>query len=150
MRDEKEERKKQARSNKQTRQSNTAHPRQSHVYTCISLSLLCQQAVSAESVSSNRAGPTPHVRFSSTTTSITAQPTPHSPPTTSTHPPLPTSHTLTKRTVYIKEEGAKFPPTKVGGQSTLKLKVCNKDSVQHQVYTCIYIYINNFIRMWYI
>ena len=29
MRDEKEERKKQARSNKQTRQSNTAHPRQS-------------------------------------------------------------------------------------------------------------------------
>ena len=35
MRDEKEERKKQARSNKQTRQSNTAHPRQSLVYTCI-------------------------------------------------------------------------------------------------------------------
>ena len=52
MRDEKEERKKQARSNKQTRQSNTAHPRQSlmhhkhlasweftfldfHVHTCI-------------------------------------------------------------------------------------------------------------------
>ena len=44
MRDEKEERKKQARSNKQTRQSNTAHPRQSlflekmschvRVYTC--------------------------------------------------------------------------------------------------------------------
>ena len=32
MRDEKEERKKQARSNKQTRQSNTAHPRQSHVH----------------------------------------------------------------------------------------------------------------------
>ena len=36
MRDEKEERKKQARSNKQTRQSNTAYPRQSllhvHVY----------------------------------------------------------------------------------------------------------------------
>ena len=31
MRDEKEERKKQARSNKQTRQSNKAHPRQSHV-----------------------------------------------------------------------------------------------------------------------
>ena len=29
MRDEKEERKRQARSNKQTRQSNTAHPRQS-------------------------------------------------------------------------------------------------------------------------
>ena len=29
MRDEKEEQKKQARSNKQTRQSNTAHPRQS-------------------------------------------------------------------------------------------------------------------------
>ena len=29
LRDEKEERKKQARSNKQTRQSNTAHPRQS-------------------------------------------------------------------------------------------------------------------------
>ena len=29
MRDEKEERKKQARSNKQTRQNNTAHPRQS-------------------------------------------------------------------------------------------------------------------------
>ena len=29
MRDEKEEKKKQARSNKQTRQSNTAHPRQS-------------------------------------------------------------------------------------------------------------------------
>ena len=29
MRDEKEERKKQSRSNKQTRQSNTAHPRQS-------------------------------------------------------------------------------------------------------------------------
>ena len=29
MRDDKEERKKQARSNKQTRQSNTAHPRQS-------------------------------------------------------------------------------------------------------------------------
>ena len=29
MRDEKEERKKQAKSNKQTRQSNTAHPRQS-------------------------------------------------------------------------------------------------------------------------
>ena len=29
MREEKEERKKQARSNKQTRQSNTAHPRQS-------------------------------------------------------------------------------------------------------------------------
>ena len=29
MRDEEEERKKQARSNKQTRQSNTAHPRQS-------------------------------------------------------------------------------------------------------------------------
>ena len=29
MRDEKEERKKQARSNKQTRQSNTAHPKQS-------------------------------------------------------------------------------------------------------------------------
>ena len=29
MRDEKEERKKQARSNKQTRQGNTAHPRQS-------------------------------------------------------------------------------------------------------------------------
>ena len=29
MRDENEERKKQARSNKQTRQSNTAHPRQS-------------------------------------------------------------------------------------------------------------------------
>ena len=29
MRDEKEKRKKQARSNKQTRQSNTAHPRQS-------------------------------------------------------------------------------------------------------------------------
>ena len=35
MRDEKEERKKQARSNKQTRQSNTAHPRQSlfHVHS---------------------------------------------------------------------------------------------------------------------
>ena len=32
MRDEKEERKKQARSNKQTRQSNTAHPRQSLLY----------------------------------------------------------------------------------------------------------------------
>ena len=32
MRDEKEERKKQARSNKQTRQSNTAHPRQSLVH----------------------------------------------------------------------------------------------------------------------
>ena len=32
MRDEKEGRKKQARSNKQTRQSNTAHPRQSHVH----------------------------------------------------------------------------------------------------------------------
>ena len=32
MRDEKEQRKKQARSNKQTRQSNTAHPRQSHVH----------------------------------------------------------------------------------------------------------------------
>ena len=32
MRDEKEERKKQARSNKQTRQSNTAHPRQSLMY----------------------------------------------------------------------------------------------------------------------
>ena len=49
MRDEKEERKKQARSNKQIRQSNTAHPRQSlflekmsclrcrEVYTCIYL-----------------------------------------------------------------------------------------------------------------
>ena len=41
MRDEKEEKKKQARSNKQTRQSNTAHPRQSlflekmsHMYMC--------------------------------------------------------------------------------------------------------------------
>ena len=35
MRDEKEERKKQARSNKQTRQSNTAHPRQSLcIFTC--------------------------------------------------------------------------------------------------------------------
>ena len=34
MRDEKEERKKQARSNKQTRQSNTAHPRQSLACTC--------------------------------------------------------------------------------------------------------------------
>ena len=33
MRDEKEERKKQARSNKQTRQSNTAHPRP--MYTCM-------------------------------------------------------------------------------------------------------------------
>ena len=32
MRDEKEERKKQARSNKQTRQSNTAHPRHVHVH----------------------------------------------------------------------------------------------------------------------
>ena len=31
MRDEKEERKKQARSNKQTRQSNTAHPMYMHV-----------------------------------------------------------------------------------------------------------------------
>ena len=44
MRDEKEERKKQARSNKQTRQSNTAHPRQSllleHVYICIHTALL--------------------------------------------------------------------------------------------------------------
>ena len=36
MRDEKEERKKQARSNKQTRQSNTAHPRQSHVHVLLS------------------------------------------------------------------------------------------------------------------
>ena len=52
MRDEKEERKKQARSNKQTRQSNTAHPRQSlflvhdtmysHVIICLCLqSMLC-------------------------------------------------------------------------------------------------------------
>ena len=32
MRDEKEERKKQARSNKQTRQSNTAHPRHMYMY----------------------------------------------------------------------------------------------------------------------
>ena len=32
MRDEKEERKKQARSNKQTKQSNTAHPRHVHVH----------------------------------------------------------------------------------------------------------------------
>ena len=44
MRDEKEGRKKQARSNKQTRQSNTAHPRQSlflrkmsYVYTSVGL-----------------------------------------------------------------------------------------------------------------
>ena len=44
MRDEKKERKKQARSNKQTRQSNTAHPRQSlfleHVYMYIHVLLL--------------------------------------------------------------------------------------------------------------
>ena len=40
MRDEKEERKKQARSNKQTRQSNTAHPRQSlFMYVSIDHSL---------------------------------------------------------------------------------------------------------------
>ena len=38
MRDEKEERKKQARSNKQTRQSNTAHPR--HMYMS-ALGVLC-------------------------------------------------------------------------------------------------------------
>ena len=36
MRDEKEERKKQARSNKQTRQSNTAHPRQYMIYVTMS------------------------------------------------------------------------------------------------------------------
>ena len=35
MRDEKEGRKKQARSNKQTRQSNTAHPRQSLKMSCL-------------------------------------------------------------------------------------------------------------------
>ena len=67
MRDEKEERKKQARSNKQTRQSNTAHPRQSlflekmsclgwdsnprhvhlndHIIHCKALSLTVVQAV---------------------------------------------------------------------------------------------------------
>ena len=37
MRDEKEERKKQTRSNKQTRQSNTAHPRQSLFLRCTSM-----------------------------------------------------------------------------------------------------------------
>ena len=36
MRDEKEGRKKQARSNKQTRQNNTAHPRQSRTVHCVS------------------------------------------------------------------------------------------------------------------
>ena len=43
MRDEKEERKKQARSNKQTRQSNTAHPRQSiHVHAAhFSMKIYC-------------------------------------------------------------------------------------------------------------
>ena len=42
MRDEKEERKKQARSNKQTRQSNTAHPRQSLFLYMYMVMLLCQ------------------------------------------------------------------------------------------------------------
>ena len=37
MRDEKEEKMKQARSNKQTRQSNTAHPRHMYMYTCMYL-----------------------------------------------------------------------------------------------------------------
>ena len=43
MRDEKEERKKQARSNKQTRQSNTAHPRQSlfHVHVNTHIYIAC-------------------------------------------------------------------------------------------------------------
>ena len=62
MRDEKEERKKQARSNKQTMQSNTAHPRQSlflrkmscfgwdsnhmYMYTCALYSLCMSHAIS--------------------------------------------------------------------------------------------------------
>ena len=44
MRDEKEERKKQARSNKQTRQSNTAHPRQSlflEKMSCLGYMYMC-------------------------------------------------------------------------------------------------------------
>ena len=47
MRDEKEERKKQARSNKQTRQSNTAHPRQSlflEKMSCLTCTCTCMQS----------------------------------------------------------------------------------------------------------
>ena len=54
MRDEKEERKKQARSNKQTRQSNTAHPRQSHIHIHVYLHGACGKINSHPQTPSNK------------------------------------------------------------------------------------------------
>lgn len=77
------------------------------------------QAVSGESVRPQPSSLAPHVHFAPAAPRSIPHPAP--------------SHTLTKRRVYIKEETVEFPPTKVGSQSILKVKVCNRDSCQHQV-----------------
>ena len=95
------------------------------LYTLCSL-----QAVSKRAKSEKEPTLVPRVRFSSPPPPSPPSPVPHTVGTTS-HP-----HTLTtRRAVYIKEERVEFPATEVRGQSLLKVKVCNKDKCQHQVYT---------------
>lgn len=38
-----------------------------------------------------------------------------------------------RKNVYIREESINFPLTNVGNKSTIKARVCNKDSLRHKV-----------------
>ena len=87
----------------------------------------------------SKAEQTPRVRFTTPPSPLhsTKPPSPalstsHSPTLTTgttSHPPTFT----TKRVVYIKEEAIQFPSTEVGSESSVKVKVCNRDKCQHQV-----------------
>ncbi|CAI8051329.1 Centrosomal protein of 192 kDa [Geodia barretti] len=94
----------------------------------------------------SRAEQAPRVRFTSPPPSPlhpTKPPSPSLTTGTSSHPPTLTTGTsshspptlttgTTKRAVYIKEETVQFPSTEVGSETSVKVKVCNRDKCQHQ------------------
>ena len=106
--------------------------------------MLSFQAVGKRS----RAEQAPRVRFTSPPPSplhSTKPPSPSLTTGTSSHPPTLTTGTsshspptlttgTTKRAVYIKEETVQFPSTEVGSETSVKVKVCNRDKCQHQVH----------------